>query len=55
MRVLEGCLKRGLLLYMAGSHSQVVRLMPPLIVGSVEVERALSIIDEAITEVKGMQ
>jgi 4-aminobutyrate aminotransferase len=53
MRVLEGCLKRGLLLYMAGPHSEVVRMMPPLIVGSVEVERALSVIDEAITEVNG--
>jgi 4-aminobutyrate aminotransferase len=53
MAVLEGCLKRGLLLYMAGSHSQVVRMMPPLTVGSVEVERALSVIEEAIAEVKG--
>ena len=52
-RVLEGCLKRGLLFYMAGAYSQVVRMMPALIVGSVDVERALSAIDAAITEVTG--
>ncbi len=51
MRVLDGCLERGLLLYVAGLYSQVVRMMPPLVVGSVEVERALSIIDEVVTEV----
>jgi hypothetical protein len=29
--------------------------MPPLIVGSVDIERALSVIDAAIEEVKGAQ
>lgn len=53
--VLEACLRRGLLLYMAGSHGQVVRMMPPLVLTSADVDRALGIVKEALMEVKAAQ
>jgi 4-aminobutyrate aminotransferase len=49
-RVLDACLRRGLLLYVAGASSQVVRMMPPLVVTAAHVDRALSILDEAVSE-----
>jgi 4-aminobutyrate aminotransferase len=48
MSVLEGCLDRGLLAYMAGNKNQVVRLIPPLNVTSEQVDRALQIIDDSL-------
>ena len=51
-KVLEACLRRGLLLYMAGAHGQVVRLMPPLVLTPADVDRALAIVEEAVTEVE---
>ena len=49
-RVLDACLRRGLLLYVAGAHSQVVRMMPPLVLTTGQVDRGLSILEEAIAE-----
>ena len=49
-RVLDACLRRGLLLYVAGASSQVVRMMPPLILTAAHVDRALSILEEAVSE-----
>ncbi|HYA00583.1 MAG TPA: aminotransferase class III-fold pyridoxal phosphate-dependent enzyme [Candidatus Binatia bacterium] len=51
-QLLEGCLDRGLLLYAAGAHNQVVRLMPALILNSAQVDRALGIIDDSIASVE---
>ncbi len=51
-RVLDACLQRGLLFYMAGSHSQVIRMMPPLVLTSGHVDRALAILEDALTEVE---
>ena len=48
--VLDGCLRRGLLLYMAGVQGQVVRMMPPLILTTEHVDRALVIIEDAVAE-----
>jgi len=50
MNVLEGCLKRGLVAYMAGYKSHVVRLIPPLIVTSDQVDQALQIIEDSLEE-----
>jgi 4-aminobutyrate aminotransferase len=49
-RVLDACLRRGLLLYVAGAHSQVVRMMPPLVLTTAQVDRGLSILEEAVAE-----
>ena len=48
MSVLENCLERGLLAYIAGLHRQVVRFMPPLNVTQAQVGEALSILGESL-------
>ena len=50
MKVLEGCLQRGLLAYMAGLHGQVIRMMPPLNITQAQVDEALGILDESLGE-----
>ena len=48
MRVLENCLQRGLLGYMAGLVGQVIRFIPPLNVTTEQVDEALAILDESL-------
>lgn len=48
---LEGCLRRGLIGYMAGLHSQVARFMPPLTLTDIQVDEALSIMAESLQEI----
>jgi 4-aminobutyrate aminotransferase len=48
MSVLENCLERGLLAYIAGLHRQVVRFMPPLNVTQAQVDEALTILGESL-------
>jgi len=50
MKVLEGCLQRSLLAYMAGLHGQVIRMMPPLNITQAQVDEALGILDESLGE-----
>ena len=47
-QLLEECLARGLLLYMAGLHSHVVRIFPPLIVNQAQIDEALQILDDSL-------
>jgi 4-aminobutyrate aminotransferase len=51
MAVLKGCLKRGLLAYMAGNQSHIIRLIPPLIVTREQADEALQIIGESLEEI----
>jgi len=51
MAVLEGCLERGLLGYMAGLKGQVIRLIPPLIVTGEQVDEALAILDQSLAAI----
>ncbi len=51
MKFLEGCLKRGLIGYMAGLHGQVVRFMPPINLREDQLEKALSIMEESMREI----
>jgi 4-aminobutyrate aminotransferase len=44
----RAALERGLILLLAGSFSQVVRIVPPLVTTSSEVDHALAIIAEAV-------
>lgn len=46
--VLEGCLQRGLLGYMAGLYGQVVRFIPPLTVTAEQADEALDILGESL-------
>ncbi len=46
--IVKAALEKGLLLIPAGT--QVVRLIPPLIVSEADVEKALSLIDETLSE-----
>lgn len=48
MKVLENCLERGLLGYMAGTWGQVVRMIPPLIVTPDQIDESLNIIEASI-------
>lgn len=46
--VLQRCLDRGLVLYPAGTYSQVIRFIPPLIVADDELDKALDIFEQAV-------
>jgi 4-aminobutyrate aminotransferase len=48
MDVLENCLERGLLGYMAGLHGHVVRFMPPLTVTKDQIQQALEIVKTSL-------
>lgn len=51
MAVLEHCLERGLIGYMAGLRGQVVRLIPPLNVSAEQVDEALNILNDSLAAV----
>ena len=46
--VLNNCLERGLVAYMAGTQSQVLRLIPPLNVTTEQADEALRILDDSL-------
>lgn len=48
MAVLEACLERGLIAYMAGLKGQVIRLIPPLNVTEAQVDDALEILEASL-------
>ena len=48
MDLLEKCLERGLLAYMAGLQGQVIRVMPPLNVTREQIDEALNIFDDSL-------
>jgi 4-aminobutyrate aminotransferase len=50
--VLDACLERGLLAYMAGLKGQVIRLIPPLNVTVEQVDEALKIIGDSLDSVR---
>jgi 4-aminobutyrate aminotransferase len=47
-RVQQACFDRGLLLLTAGSHANVIRIIPPLVTTAEEVDEALVIVAEAL-------
>ncbi len=47
-RVLAGCRERGLLLLNCGPYDNVVRFIPPLVVGEEQVRRAVRIFEETL-------
>ncbi|MFA5975917.1 MAG: aspartate aminotransferase family protein [Elusimicrobiota bacterium] len=48
-RVVEACLRRGLLVLSGGTHRQVLSLTPPLIISKDELRRAAAILEEVLT------
>ena len=50
-KVLEKCLERGLLGYMAGLVGQVIRFIPPLNVTASQVDEALAILDDSLGDI----
>lgn len=48
MKLLNECLERGLLGYMAGTYGNVVRFIPPLNVSANQVDEALQIIEDSL-------
>jgi 4-aminobutyrate aminotransferase len=48
MTVLNNCLERGLLAYMAGLQGQVIRFIPPLNVTQSQVDEALNILEDSL-------
>lgn len=47
-RIKEECFARGLLVETGGRHSAVIRLLPPLVISTSELDAALSILRDAI-------
>lgn len=52
MAVLQGCLERGLIGYMAGLKGQVIRMIPPINVTREQVDQALEIMEASLAAVK---
>jgi 4-aminobutyrate aminotransferase len=50
--VQRGCLERGLLLLTCGPYDNVVRWIPPLVVGPAEIDRAVEIFADALREAR---
>jgi len=47
-RILNECLSRGLLLYSAGLHNNVIRIFPPLVVTEAQIDEALQILADSL-------
>jgi len=52
-QILENCLQRGLLGYMAGLFGQVIRFIPPINVTAEQVDEALTILDDSLEAISG--
>jgi 4-aminobutyrate aminotransferase len=46
--VMEDCLKDGLILISCGTHDQVIRFIPPLIITKEQIDTAVNIFEEAL-------
>jgi 4-aminobutyrate aminotransferase len=50
MKILDLSLEKGVLFYLCGNHSEVIRMIPPLIVTKEQIDEGLRMLDEAISE-----
>ncbi len=46
--IIEACLERGLLVVSAGTHSNVIRVLCPLVIEDAQLDRGLSILEEEV-------
>jgi len=51
-RVLKECLSKGVIIVECGTHGNVARLMPPLVITAEEMDRALDVFEEALVNVE---
>jgi len=51
-RVLKACLEKKLLLLMCGTYKNVIRWIPPLVVGENEIEESLAIFEHSLSKTK---
>lgn len=49
--IIDSCFRRGLLVIRAGLLGNVIRLLPPLVMTDEQIEQAMEIFAEAVTEV----
>jgi 4-aminobutyrate aminotransferase/(S)-3-amino-2-methylpropionate transaminase len=49
--IIKYCLQKGVLLLSAGTYSNVIRLLPPLVMPDDLLQEALSVLDEAISKI----
>ena len=49
--IVDGCRERGLLINCI--DNQILRFIPPLIIGEAEVDEALAVLEQAMQEVQG--
>ncbi|PFG03719.1 aspartate aminotransferase family protein [Bacillus sp. es.034] len=50
MDILDRALEKGVLFYLCGNHSEVIRMIPPLTVTKEQIDAGLHMLDEAVTE-----
>ncbi|MFC2947085.1 aspartate aminotransferase family protein [Virgibacillus sediminis] len=53
MKILDGCLEKGVLFYLCGNAGEVIRMIPPLTVTQEQVEHGIAILDEVLTDLEG--
>jgi 4-aminobutyrate aminotransferase/(S)-3-amino-2-methylpropionate transaminase len=53
--ILRGALAQGLLLISAGSYSNIIRVLAPLVISDAELERGLAILEAEVLRVAGAQ
>jgi len=49
-KVLQGCLNRNLLMLKCGTHENIIRWIPPLVVTTAQIDEALGIFEAALKE-----
>jgi 4-aminobutyrate aminotransferase/(S)-3-amino-2-methylpropionate transaminase len=49
------CREKGLLMISAGTHSNIIRPLMPLVITDEQLERGLSIIEESLSELRHSQ
>ena len=47
-KILDACVRRGLLVIAAGTHSNVIRVLSPLVITDEQLDRGLSILEEEV-------
>jgi 4-aminobutyrate aminotransferase / (S)-3-amino-2-methylpropionate transaminase / 5-aminovalerate transaminase len=53
MEIIQRCLQKGVILFKAGLHNNVIRFLLPLVISDEELAEALGIIEESVMEVTG--
>ena len=52
-RLVQVCREKGLLMISAGTHSNIIRSLMPLVISEKHLEKGLSIIEEGLSELEG--